>query len=327
VLIAAWLLLVVAVALAWPVPILLSRASWPTRAPGTALVLWQSIALAGGLSMIGALLVYGLIPFGSTLPDGVAALARTLLGEPLPAGTGLDHVLGLCLAFVLGGHLVLNLMATIVRSERQRRRHRNLVELLSQPMHGRPGTRVLDHAAPVAYCLPGATRSVTVLSNGMLDLLDPGELRAVIAHETAHLRQQHHVVLLAFKSWHSALPWFPIANRAENAVALLVEMLADDQARHVVDNRTLARAIVLVGTAGEPPVEALAKTGSESGDGPTDAIPDRTESGHPADMVAPRVRRLVGNPSPLPGPARAGVMLAAAALLAVPTLSLLLLGA
>jgi Zn-dependent protease with chaperone function len=320
VLIAAWVLLLVAVALAWPVPIVLSRAEWPTKAPGTALVLWQSIALAGGLSMIGALLVYGLIPFGNTLPEGVLTLLRTLLGEPLPSSTRLDHVLGLCLAFVLGGHLVLNLVATIVRSERQRRRHHNLVELLSQPLLDRPGTRVIDHAAPVAYCLPGATRSVTVLSNGMLDLLDADELRAVIAHETAHLRQQHHAVLLAFKSWHSALPWFPIANRAEKAVALLVEMLADDQARHIVDDRTLARAIVLVGTAGEL---SLPAGDLSAASGPTDAAAGSVE-GHPADMVAPRVRRLVGHPSPLPLTARAGVLLVALALLAVPTVLLLL---
>jgi Zn-dependent protease with chaperone function len=311
VLLAALLLAVIAIALAWPVPILLAGARWPSKAPGTALVLWQSIALAGGLSMIGALLVYGLIPFGHTLPDGVVGLSRTLLGAPLPAGTGLDHVFALCSAFVLGLHLVLNLVATIVRSERQRRRHRNLVRLLSEPLQGRPGTRVIDHAAPVAYCLPGATRSVTVLSNGMIDLLSADELRAVIAHETAHLRQQHHVVLLAFKSWHSALPWFPIANRAENAVALLVEMLADDQARHVVDDRTLARAIVLVGTAGDHDLV-------------TDAAPAPPVGDLPLDMVAPRVRRLVGHPSPLPAPARFGVLLVALALLAVPTVMLLL---
>ncbi|MET0976171.1 MAG: M56 family metallopeptidase [Leifsonia sp.] len=72
---------------------------------------------------------------------------------------------------------------------------------------------------------------------------------AVLAHERTHLRQHHHLVLLAFKAWHSALPWFPIANRAENAVALLVEMLADDNARREVDGETLATAIALVGSA------------------------------------------------------------------------------
>jgi len=309
---AAVVLALLTLALAWPVPILLARAQWTARAPGTALALWQSIALAGGLSMIGALLTYGLIPFGTNLARGLAALARATIDQRLPPRAGVEHVFALCCAVILGTHLLLNLIATVIRSERQRRRHLTLVELLSQPYPEHAGTRVIDHAAPVAYCLPGATRSITVLSAGMLDLLAPGELRAVIAHEKAHLRQQHHTVLLAFKSWHSALPWFPIANRAETAVALLVEMLADDQARRVVDDGTLARAIVLVGTAGEPGTATDAL-------GPLDAPP------HPADMVTPRVRRLTGGQPPLPLPARAAVLTAATALLAVPTALLLLL--
>jgi Zn-dependent protease with chaperone function len=311
----AVILAALTVALAWPVPILLARAEWPSRAPGTALALWQSIALAGGLSMIGALLVYGLIPFGSGLPSALVALGQSLLGAPLPAGTRLDHVFALCSALVLAVHLLLNLTMTFVRSERQRRRHRQLVELLTQPMPDRPRTRVIDYAAPVAYCLPGASRSVTVLSAGMLELLNADEVRAVIAHETAHLRQQHHAVLLAFKSWHSALPWFPIANRAENAVALLVEMLADDQARRVVPDSTLARAIALVGTAGEPLPASLASSDAAA----LPAGPD-----HGPDMVSPRVRRLIAHPSPLPAPARAAVLTGAVSLLAVPTLLLLL---
>lgn len=310
---AALTLAVLAIILAWPVPILLSRARWTWRAPGTALVLWQSIALAGGLSMLGSLLTWGLIPFGDTLPNAIGSLVSHAFGQPLPAGVGLEHVAALCGALYLGLHLTLNLAATVFRAERQRRRHHHLVELLSEPMPDRPGTRVLDHAAPVAYCLPGAVRSITVLSAGLLALLDADELRAVIAHERAHLRQQHHVVLLVFKSWHSALPWFPIANRAENAVALLVEMLADDQARRIVDDRTLARAIALVGTSGEQRMRE-----------PTQVEPLVPESlGQPFDLVTPRVRRLAGHPSSLPTFTRAGILGAAVALLAVPT-SLLL---
>ncbi|HYI34407.1 MAG TPA: M48 family metalloprotease [Glaciibacter sp.] len=308
----AVVLALLALALAWPVPILLSRAHWPSRAPGTALALWQSIALAGGLSMIGALLLYGLIPFGAALPDSLAGLGRSLLGAPLPVGSRFDHVFALCSALVLTVHLLLNLAMTIVRSERQRRRHRQLIDLLAFPMPDRPRTRILDHAAPVAYCLPGASRSVTVLSAGLLELLGPDELRGVIAHETAHLRQQHHAVLLAFKSWHSALPWFPIANRAENAVALLVEMLADDQARRVVPDRTLARAIALVGAAGQP------------GEVP-DARALSAEPDHGPDLVSPRVRRLLAPPSRLPIHARTAVLAVAASLLAAPTILLLLL--
>lgn len=305
----------VALVLAWPVPMILAGASWTARAPGTALALWQSIALAGGLSMIGSLLTYGLIPFGSNLQNGVLSLGGHLRDGALPAEASFAHVLALCCAFLLGAHLVLNLAATFVRAERQRRRHHHLIALLSDPLPDRPGMRVIDHAAPVAYCLPGATRSATVLSAGLLRLLDGDQMRAVIAHEQTHLLQQHHLVLLAFKSWHNALPWFPIANRAENAVALLVEMLADDRARHVVDDRTLASAIALVGSAGQP-------------DG-TDTRTDNDSTGsneprHPPDLVTPRVQRLITHSPPLRLAARAGALATAAALLALPTLLLLL---
>lgn len=70
----SYFLAVLALILAWPVPVLLSRAHWPARSPFTAMVLWQAIALAGGLSMIGAMLVYGLEPIGNNLLAGLKAL-------------------------------------------------------------------------------------------------------------------------------------------------------------------------------------------------------------------------------------------------------------
>ena len=42
-----------------------ARAGWPRRDPLVALVGWQAIGLAGGLSIIGALLVHGLAPWGA----------------------------------------------------------------------------------------------------------------------------------------------------------------------------------------------------------------------------------------------------------------------
>ena len=63
-------LAVLAALLAWPVPALLARARWPRRDPLVALVCWQAIGLAGGLSIIGALLVHGLAPWGHSLPSG-----------------------------------------------------------------------------------------------------------------------------------------------------------------------------------------------------------------------------------------------------------------
>lgn len=224
-------LAVLAVALAWPVPVLLSRAKWPWRAPARALLLWQVIALAGGFSMIGALVIGG-FAFGFVFFAAGAALA---------------------------GHLVLTLVSTIVSTERERRRHRELITLLSSPSPDLAATRVIDHDAPVAWCLPVGIHSVTVLSAGLIRMLDTGQLQAVIAHERAHLQQRHWVVLTAFTAWHRALPWFPIATRAKRAVNELVEMLADDRAAAAVGAMTVADAIAIVAASSEQsPADALA---------------------------------------------------------------------
>ncbi|GGD28315.1 integral membrane protein [Microbacterium faecale] len=222
-LIAAVALALVAVVLAWPVPIVLSGAAWPARAPARALLLWQVVALAGGLSMVGAL---------------------WLLGDAFfPAHPWLAGIPAFALALYLVGHLVV----TIVQFERQRRRHLQLLLLLSQPDPTRKRTLLLDDSAPVAYCLPRGIGSVTVLSKGLLDTLSEDELDAVIAHERAHVEQRHEVLLVSFRAWRQALPWFPIAASAESEVEALVEMLADDHARRTQPDGVLARAILQVG--------------------------------------------------------------------------------
>jgi Zn-dependent membrane protease YugP len=296
-----------AIALAWPVPILLARAAWPARAPGTALVVWQAIALTGGLSMIGALLSYGLTPFGGNMVEGLRSLPGSLLAGSLPSGSEFSQMFALSGAILLGIHLLLTLATTFVRAERSRRRHRQLVTLLSSPMPELPDTRLIDHEAPVAYCLPGTTRSVTVLSAGLIAILDDEQLRAVVAHERAHATQRHHLVLLAFRAWRGSLPWFPIATRAHDAVAILVEMLADDQARRVVSDDTLVRSIAIVA--------------SESPDATAAALTPDGSRALAADSpsASRRIARLVDGVPPLALPARIFAVACAIALVAVPT--------
>jgi hypothetical protein len=94
----------------------------------------------------------------------------------------------------------------------------------------------------------------------------------------------------------AALPWFPIASRAQREVGLLVEMLADDRARSIVTDAVLASAVTLVG--GASPADSAA------------------EASRPND-VEQRVHRLALPPLPLA--TKALVVIAAVALLAVPT--------
>lgn len=300
---AAVLLGVVALALAWPVPVALARASWPARSPATALALWQGIALGGGLAMIGSLLVFGASPGGS-----IVGAARDLLpaftAGPIPDGYGVIHLAALTLAVGLTVHLALNLLSTAIRAERARRRQHRLVDLLAEPAADPSGPRVLSHPVPVAYCVPGI-RTATVITEGLVELLDADELRAVVSHERAHLDQFHHLVLLAFRAWHGALPWFPIANRAERAVALLTELLADDRARRETGPEPLRRALVLVGSAGEP--GAYADAGGVNPD---------------AGMLEQRLERLEPGRHPLSPVARTASGIATALIVATPVVVL-----
>jgi len=299
-------LAVLAVLLAWPVPALLARARWPRRDPLVALVCWQSIGLAGGLSMIGALLVHGLSPWGHSLPEAVRSV---LILHPAADPVRGDHWVALTLAGVLAAELLGVLVLSWVRTGRTRRRHRELLELVVQPSAELPDTRLLEHPAPVAFCIPGA-RPLLVLSSGMVAELDGDQLAAVVAHERAHLREHHHLLLLPFVAWEAALPVLPAAARAHAGVRELVEMRADDVAlaslSGTAPRRTLARAIVAAaGGAGgvEVPSGALAVTGSATG---------------------ARVVRLLEPPRHLPAAARWAALLSAGLLLLLPTALLLL---
>lgn len=252
---ASYLLAALAIILAWPAPIALSRASWPARAPFTAMVLWQSIALAGGLSMIGAMLVWGLEPLGDNLVSASVGFLDILIDDESAETLGVVHVFAISAATLLFAHLISTLVLTFIRIRRQRRRHRDMLNLLSSPAADQPATLVINHPAPVAYCLPGGARSVTVMSDGLMDLLTHAELDAVLTHESAHLHQRHHLLLWAFAAWRSALPWLPTSRLAQRAVSELIEMLADDEALRHVDEPTLVRAIAIVGSGALPRAE------------------------------------------------------------------------
>ena len=300
---------VLAALLAWPVPAALARATWPRRDPVAALVCWQAIGLAGGLSIIGALLAHGLAPWGHSLPE---AWWHWVTRRPALEPVRGDHWVAQTLAAVLAAELLGVLLLWWVRTARTRRRHRALLELLVRPTVSAvppPGeTLLLEHPAPVAFCIPGA-RPLLVLSSGIVAELDGAQLDAVVAHERAHLAEHHHLLLLPFVAWRAALPVLPAADRAHDAVRDLVEMRADDVALTSLGGpeprRTLAAAIVTVagGAGGQVPDGALAVTGG---------------------AVAVRVRRLLAPARPLPAAGRWAALLSAVALLLLPTLLLVL---
>ena len=235
-----------AVLLAWPVPNRLARAQWPSLRPRLAICAWQVIGLSGGCTAVGALLLLGFDPLGA---DWTLANLAGLAGAAL------------LLTWLLGV-----LLTNTVRIERQLRRQRDAVDLLS--WIDNDGVRVLDHPEPAAYCLPGPKPRI-VVTHGAIASLGPEELAAVLAHERAHAVGRHELIIQPFVAWESALPFLSPARRATAAVAELVEMLADDAAARETSPRALARALAQVGS---------------------DRLP--SDGSAPASVL-PRVRRLV----------------------------------
>ncbi|MDX6283228.1 MAG: hypothetical protein QOH03_4299, partial [Kribbellaceae bacterium] len=242
--IAPFVLAALALVLTGPVPAFMARASWPYRIPRAAVVLWQAIALAAVLAAFGA---------------GIA-LSYSTAGEPgeprfdPSSPRDLAAALVLALTALVGIRLLWAVGRVAVGTRARRKRHRDLVDVLATPDGLIPGLRVLAEETPLAYCLPALRGARVVVSVGALDRLDDSELRAVLAHEQAHLRARHDLVLEAFTALHMAFPRFVRSDVALDQARTLVELLADDDARRRNGPLPLARALVAL--AGSPAPEA-----------------------------------------------------------------------
>ena len=306
----AALLAVVAIGSAFGASALV-EASWPRRSPAAAILLWQALGLASGLAAVGTLI-------GLAMPASTIGVVRSVLraGALLRAGevfrlTGMFGAQGglpmvivavrlTCLAagLVLLASLCWVLVAVSAAALHARRRQRALLTLLAHGDPKVPGALVIDYPSAAAYCLPGL-RSQIVVSVGTLELLGRGELAAVLAHERAHLRERHDLVLLPFTALRRAFPRSATCTGAHRSVALLVEMLADDRALRGRPTRELVSALVRFGTAGTCPAPAGALAAAEG------------------EVVA-RVSRLLQPVRPLPTAAVLAICLAAALLVAAP---------
>jgi hypothetical protein len=283
-------------------------------------VLWQALGLGWGLAAVGVLAGLGARSDHAGVALSALAFARQALTGQGPGGlAGLVRLGFVAASLVLFVLLVWVLVASSAAVLRARRRQRELLSLLGHGDPKVPGALVVDHPAAAAYCVPGL-RSRIVVSAGTLELLDQAELAAVLAHERAHLRERHDLVLLPFTALLRAFRWSPAARDAAGSVALLLEMLADDHAVGYVaaaaagergrgrqrPARPLAMALLRVGAAGPGTVPCGALAVAGGGD------------------VAVRVARLLAPPPGLGAWAMALVGCTAAALVMVPAAFLLL---
>jgi Zn-dependent protease with chaperone function len=275
-------------------PRVLGRAGWTARAPMLAIVTY----LAAGWSVVVAVGLAGLTlavhatALGGGLSQLIGACVHRLRATYGTPGGATVAGLGLTMAGAVAARTALTATTHLRAAGRQALRHAQTARLVGHPEPAL-GAVLVEHSQPAAYCVAGRQPTV-ILTTAAVQTLDPGQLDAVLAHERAHLAGRHHRLLALARIGREVLPFLPLMRDAEQQVARLVELHADDAATRAHDPRLLATALVVLATAAGP-APALAA-------GATDSVQ--------------RIHRLLGPSEPL-GRARRQLLRAAAAALAV----------
>jgi hypothetical protein len=273
---------------------MLGRAGWTARAPLLAIVIY----LSAGWSVIVALGLAGLTlaVHATALGGGLSHLTgacvhrlRATYGTPDGATAA---GLGLTLAGAVAARTAFTAVTHLRAAGRKALRHAQTARLVGRPAPDL-GAVLVEHAQPAAYCVAGRQPTV-ILTTGAVQALDAAQLDAVLAHERAHLTGRHHRLLALARIGREVLPFLPLMRDAEEQVARLVELHADDAASRARDPRLLATALVVL-AAPASPVPGLAA-------GVTDAVQ--------------RIHRLLGPSEPL-GRVRRQLLCATAATFAL----------
>jgi len=174
-----------------------------------------------------------------------------------PAGPALICA-GAMLALAIPARVAWCTARQVVQAAVTRRRHRQRLSLVGE-LDPQLGAVIVRRSEPAAYCLPGRRGSI-VLTTGAIGALDDGQLRAVLAHERAHLRGRHHLLVTLAGALTVAFPGVAAFRIACTQVARLAELTADDVASRAAHRLAVAGALLNLGAG--VPAAALGATGT-----------------------------------------------------------------
>ncbi|PSR66436.1 peptidase M48 [Nocardia sp. MDA0666] len=220
------------------------------------------------------------LPMAHLFDDCVVAVHATADGSHGPVA----QFAALISALALIGFVAVRgvrVIGAVVRAGRSSARHARSASLVGRRLDDDTGAAaavVIDAPQRAAYCVAGRPGTVVVTSAAVA-ALDRPQLAAVLAHEDAHLAGRHHLIRASTRALTTTLPRIPLFAAADDRIAQLLEMCADDRAagRH---SRTavLTALLTLSGATGDAEIRSL--------------LPD-TALGTSTLAVADRVHRLV----------------------------------
>ncbi|MEU3750175.1 MULTISPECIES: M56 family metallopeptidase [Streptomyces] len=241
-------------------PRLMVRSAWPHRAPALGAAIW--LALMVSFTLATALAASQLAAPTEHLHAGLVGLLHACgLGTATPVvpNPTIADRLALAMPLAVVTAVVGAFLFRLARAGLTRARHRDRLDKVGV-RSDRLRATVLTHGTPAAYCLPGL-RSRIVVSDAAVRLLTEEQLDAVLEHERAHVVGRHHLLIAAAEAFATVFPWLPLARRAREEMAVLLEMLADDRALRSHSHEVLATAMYEM-AAGQAPKGAFGAGGS-----------------------------------------------------------------
>lgn len=225
-------------------PRALIGARWVVETPRLGVVAWQGLVLSVLAAVVAAMLSLslGFLRLCHEVAAFVHLCVTGLAQEYQAPGGGLVTVMGLNLLGMIVARLVWSAVVVGRAEVKQRGQTTSMLDIVAR-RDVVPDVLVLEHEAAYAFCLPGRDARV-VVTRGLLESLSPDQITAVLAHERAHIRQRHHLVLLSAsvlsRAFSPVAPWLCMA---EEQTARLLEMCADDAACRSVGRETLRLAL------------------------------------------------------------------------------------
>lgn len=283
------LLLALAALTGWLAPAGLSRLPGLARLPRVAVAVWMAVIVGMSAAVVGA-------SVAATLPlvHDVGGLQEFVHRCPQWLAAVLAHRSALLLAAV-GAILTVTLLTSAAWSltcqlRQLREDGRQHLGVLIAARQAQNKLAVVPDARPAAWSL-AAGKGHVVVTSAAVDALTTEELAAVVAHEYAHLRGRHHLLVALIRAAQQALPC-ALTRTAALQVSELLEMRADDVAVARSGRAAVAGALLRLSAAA--PAGTLGAGGGQT--------------------ALRRMQRLIDPPSP---PAARGAVAAAGALMVV----------
>ena len=219
---------------------------------------WLATVAASLVAWLAAVVLVVDATSNSILDGSVVTLCLELFG--FSDHTPLVGRLG-SIALIGGGLLTsavvaLRLGRCLARLRTRSHEHAHAARIVGRPTD-HPNVVVVEADLAAAYCVIGRPHAI-VITSAAVKSLDRAQLKAVLAHENAHLSGHHHHILMVLRALAATLPHLPLFAGAHQAVAELLEMCADDTAARRVGTRPLLAGLLALAGHRPPVAEGLA---------------------------------------------------------------------